>query len=410
MRAIWRGLRNVYRNKTRAGLVVVLLGLSIGVFVTMAQAADRIGDTVTRLEGSVETLLEIRAAGATAMGRGVEPLRSDIAEKVSSVPGVRAVEQYLYVRRVDNSSQYSVSVIAGLEPITGELRVNSHGEVGTPAIVSGRRFNADDKGRNVAVAGTVYARQRGLAVGSTLKLDDISMEIIGIFDSGFVFGDNQVFVPLPIAQELAFEQGFITDKGGVSNIFATARSVGQVSDVEDEIRLRLGDNADVLSGQRNAAIAADSLQRIQSGGVLGALLSLAISALLVLFTMALITRERIREIGVLKALGAPNLTVIRQFVSEAIALSLAGTLVGIALFVAGASFIADRLLGLSSTSLTGLAGGMGSQPASDVVSFTFSASYVGYAFALALALGILGSLYPAYRAARMQPAEALRHE
>lgn len=83
----------------------------------------------------------------------------------------------------------------------------------------------------------------------------------------------------------------------------------------------------------------------------------------------------------------------------------------IALFSARAPFIADRLLGLSATSLTGLAGGMESQPASDVVAFSVSTTYRGYAVALALGLwGILGSLYPTYSAARMQPAEALSHE
>ena len=108
--------------------------------------------------------------------------------------------------------------------------------------------------------------------------------------------------------------------------------------------------------------------------------------------MALATRERIREIGVLKALGAPDLTVIRQFVAEAMALSLAGAVVGSALFAAGGPFIADRLLGLSSASLTGLAGGMGSQPASDVIALSVFTLYLEYGVALALVLGILGSL------------------
>lgn len=417
MRAIYRGLRNVYRSKARAALVVVLLGLSVGVFITMAQAADRISGTTAGLQASVETLIEVRAAGATAMGRGVEPLRGEVVERIRDVPGVRSVEQYLYFRRVDNTQTPSVSVIAGVEPITGTLRVNSHGEVGTPTIVKGRGFDPDDAGKNVAIVGTTYAQQQGVDVGSNLTIGDTSLEVIGVFDAGFVFGNNQVFVPLRVAQEAAFQDldpatgsRYIPDRERVSQIFVTAASVDRVLELERTLREILGTEADVLSGQRNAAIAADALDRIQSGSLLGAALSLGISALLVLFTMTLVTRERTREIGVLKALGAPNTTVIRQFVSEAVAMSLGGVVVGVAVFAAGGSFIADRLLGLSSTYLTGLAGGMGSQPASDIVTFSVSGTYLGYAAALALVLGILGSLYPAYQAARMRPAEALRYE
>jgi len=326
VRAVYRGLRNVYRSKTRAALVIALLGLSIGVFITMAQAADSTGDTASRLESSVETLLEVRAAGATGMGLGVEPLRGDVAEQIRDISGIRSIEQYLYVRQVDNTRKYRISVIAGLAPITGVLRVNSHGEVGTPTVVKGRGFGPQDADQNVAIVGSIYAQQQGLDVGSTLELGGTSLEVIGIFDAGFVFGNNQAFVPLRVAQEMAYQEvdpstglRYIPDRERVSNTFVTAASVGQVGDVEEQLRQRLGDAADVLSGQQNAAIAADELERIRSSSVLGALLSLGISALLVLFTMALITRERTREIGILKALGASNVTVIRQFVGESIA-------------------------------------------------------------------------------------------
>ena len=390
--------------------MAMLLGLSIGVFITMAQVAERTGDTASRLERSVETLLEVRAAGATGMGRGVEPLSGDVIQQVRDIPGLRSIEQYLYVRQVDNTRKYPVSVIAGLAPITGVLRVNSHGEVGTPTIIEGRSFGPDDEDQDVAIVGSIYAQQQGLDVGSNLTLGSTSLEVIGIFDAGFVFGNNQVFVPLGVAQDLAYREDYITDRERVSNTFITAETVGQVQELERRLRERLGDIADVLSSQRNAAIAADELDRIQSGGVLGASLSLGISALLVLFTMALITRERTREIGVLKALGAPNAAVIRQFVAEAVGLSTTGAALGFALFAVGAQFMGDRLLGLSATSLTGLTGAMGSQPASDVVTLSVSVTYLGYAAALALGLGILGSLYPAYSAARMRPADALRHE
>ena len=106
MRAIYRGLRNVYRSKARTALVVVLLGLSTGVFITMAQAADRTGEVASRLEKTVATLIEVRAAGATGMGRGVEPLRGDVAEQIVDVPGIWSIDRYLYFRQVDNTPSH----------------------------------------------------------------------------------------------------------------------------------------------------------------------------------------------------------------------------------------------------------------------------------------------------------------
>ena len=91
-------------------------------------------------------------------------------------------------------------------------------------------------------------------------------------------------------------------------------------------------------------------------------------------------------------------------------LALVGAVLGAALFALGAPVIADRLLGLSGTSLTGIAGGMGAQPASQIISYAFSLTNAVFVALAAIVLGILGSLYPVYTAVGMNPAEALRHE
>ena len=410
MKSILRGFRNSYRSKGRAVLVTLLLGLSVGIVITMLQVSRSVSGNIDELKRNVATLVEVRAAGATAMGRGVEPLREDVAEQVLQVPGIRSVEKYLYVRKVDNTKQFSVSVIAGIEPIISELRVNSHGEVGTPRLTKGRGFNSSDENSLSALVGEVYAEQNNLSVGSAFALGDFSLEVIGIFDSGFVFGNNQVFVPLKVAQELAYAEEYIPSLDRISQVFVTVQSVDKVGSVEEALRNELGDTVDILSGQKNVFIASQGLSSIQSSSFIGALLAFVVAGFVVLFTMVLVTRERTREIGLLKALGASNGDVARQFVAESLALALAGGLLGLAIFAAGAPVIADRILGLSSTSLTGLAGGMGAQAASEVISFFASWDDVGYAILGALFLGVLGSLYPVYRAVVVAPAEALRYE
>jgi len=410
VKSVLRGIRNTYRSKGRAALVIVLLGLSVGIVITMLQVSQSVSANTSELKRNVETLIEVRAAGATAMGRGVEPLAEDVAEPIAQLSGVRSTEKYLYVRQVDNTKRFPVSVIAGLEPITSELRVNSHGEVGTPRVTKGRGFGPADVGKTTALVGEVYAEQNDLDVGSTFLLGDISLEVIGIFDSGFVFGNNQVFAPLKVVQELAYKEDYIPSTDRISQVFVTAQSVDVVDAVERALRNELGESVDVLSGQRNVFLASEGLSSIESSSFIGGLSAFIVAGLVVLFTMVLVTRERTKEIGLLKALGASNFDIARQFVAESMALALMGGLLGLALFAVGASFIADRILGLSSTSLTGIAGGMGAQAASDVITFSISWDDAGYAILGALVLGVLGSLYPVYRALVVTPAEALRYE
>jgi len=405
-----RGVRNSYRSKGRTALVIVLLGLSVGIVITMLQVSRSVSANTDELKSKVATLIEVRAAGATAMGRGVEALREDVAEPIRRLPGVSSTEKYLYVRQVDNTKKFPVSVIAGMDPITSELRVNSHGEVGTPRLTRGRGFNTDDAGRLFALVGQVYAEQNGLGVGSVVILGDSRLEVIGIFDSGFVFGNNQIFVPLKVAQELAYKEEYISSSDRISQVFVTVQSVDRVEAVERALRNELGDAVDVLSGQKNVFIASEGLSSIETSSFIGGLLALVVAGLVVLFTMVLVTRERTKEIGLLKALGASNGHVAGQFVAESLALAFVGGLLGLALFAAGAPFIADRILGLSSTSLTGIAGGMGAQAASEVITFSTSWRDAGYAILGALVLGVMGSLYPVYRAIVVTPAEALRHE
>jgi len=162
VKSVLRGIRNSYRSKGRAVLVIVLLGLSVGIVITMLQVSRSVSANTDLLKRNVETLIEVRAAGATAMGRGVEALREDVAEPIGQLSGVRSFEKYLYVRQVDNTKRFPVSVIAGMEPITSELRVNSHGEVGSPRVTKGRGFGPADAGKTTALVGEVYAEQNDL--------------------------------------------------------------------------------------------------------------------------------------------------------------------------------------------------------------------------------------------------------
>lgn len=418
--ALKRGFRNIYRSEVRAVLVTLLLGLSVAVFLTLTQASAGVGRQARELAATVGTLIEVRAAGATGMGAGVDALPESFFDKVQSVADIALIEPYLYQRYLGETRGGNIAIVIGVR--AGDtLRVASHGEVGDVTIVAGRQFTPDDVGKNLALVGERVAEQFGLTVGSdfvlkakgvaledrpvpNVKVQDLTLKVIGIYQSGFAFGDNQVFIPLDAAQKAYAQEGKIT------HIFVTAASVDKVAQVERDLREAFGFDADVISGQYTAQVFAGTLGGIEANSRRGGLAALAVAGVVVLFTMALVTRERMREIGVLKAIGASDGDVAAQFTAESLALSALGGLVGLILFgLAGSALGSIILQRLGGQLLAVTAMGGGNPVEALVVNFGLSASVIAYALAVVFGLGLLGSLYPVARAVRTRPAEALRY-
>lgn len=408
------GAKNVFREKGRTLVVLLLIAVSVAVFLSMLQTSTAVSQQSQQLSSQFETLIEIRAKGATGMGRGVQPITEDVATEIeeANLEHVTDVEKVLYVRTVNNSREFSVAVIAGVKP-GDTLRVNSHGEVGTPHIINGRNLQPSDRGEPVAVVGKVYAEQRGIEVGDTFTVGNTELRAVGMFSSGFTFGDNQVFVPLTIGQQIG-HQLFPNevDDTTVSKVFL---EIDFVENVEPTVARLEGDvlaeeNVDILTGQNRVDVAAQALRNIRANAFFGSLFALVVAALVVLFTMVLATIERTGEIGVQKAIGASNRDILTQFAAESFSLAVLGSIFGYLLFVVAGDVLATRLLGLSATNLTGQAG-MGAQSAASVVGgFGFTLQTVLYAIFAIVIVAVVGSLYPAYRAVRMRPAEAMRHE
>jgi ABC-type lipoprotein release transport system permease subunit len=420
MNAIRRGVRNLWRAPVRSVLLVVVLALALGVFLTLAQAAQAVGQRTGELAGSYQNLVEVRAAGATGMGVGTDALPAEFFQPARQVQDVAAAEPYLYQRTQDPSQPVPLSIFVGMRP-GDTMRVSSHGEVGDPTMVAGRRLQPEDAGRPAAVIGTVYAQQYGLDVGDTLTLppervklsdraqsnatvDPLELEVVGIFDADFAFGNNQVFLPLQVAQN-AFAQ-----TGKITHVFVAASSAGQVGEVEQGLREVFGDRADVISGQDTAAQFSSTLGSIRTNSLLGAGVSLGVAALVIGFAMALVTTERRTEIGVLKALGASRADLLRQYLAETSALALAGTAAGYAVFWAAGGLFGNLLLGRAAADLPSMTT-FGESPL-QALGIDFGASLASLALAGVgvLALAAVGNLIPVLNTLRLQPAEAIRHE
>lgn len=237
----------------------------IGGLVAVVSAQTFAGEKPTASPGyDVARLIEIRPAGGQVVSPGADVLPEGLVEKVKGVPHVARVEPYLFVGVVDRATPppfSPLSIIAGNFP-GATLRVNCH-NVDTVKIVQGRNFSPGDAAQKVAVVGKAYAEKyappgaKQVSVGATIRIVALAMEmggltaalekatvqVVGVFDSGFRLGDNQVLLPLETAQRL------FGLEGKVSKIFVTVDPPEVRDEVAETLRETLGEEVDVVFPQ-----------------------------------------------------------------------------------------------------------------------------------------------------------------
>lgn len=411
MRIVSLGVRNVYRNQARAALVVLVLGMSIGLFITMMKTSATTQAEARSLKTQAATRIEVNEAGNTSGYAGTVTTAMLPAEvsRLLSLPNVVRVERYLKRQVVDNRRSPPTGVLIGVEP-GATLRLQSMGGfIGSPKILKGRAFGPDDARKAVAIVGKAFAQSRGVQVGDEFVLPgveiergkwiyphavkDLEAQVVGIFGVGVVYADNQVFMPLDVVQQI-----MAVGKDRVSQYIVTVDSAENVSRVAKSLKEALGPSVDVISQDQAALQAANSLEAVSANSKMGAVISAAVGALVVLFTMMLVTRERTREIGILKAFGASSSDVAKLFTAESIALALVGSLLGLLTYIIGGSTLGFIFLGA-----------IGSE-VSTGARYSLAMSELFQALGLALSFGIVGSLYAVFRAVRMRPSDAIRQQ
>ncbi|HQE31218.1 MAG TPA: ABC transporter permease, partial [Propionibacteriaceae bacterium] len=270
-------------------------------------------------------------------------------------------------------------------------------------VTEGRFFTTDDSTRNamVAVLGSTTATNlfgTGYPVGQTFSLNGQSFTVIGVLNTvgQSITGneDDQVVIP---AGTYAVRMATTTNLTNVSMILLSARDQASLTAAQQQA------TATMLNQHRVTAAAPDFSVSSQQAlvntignltGVLTALLSglaaisLIVGGIGVMNIMLVSVTERIREIGLRKALGATPSVIMQQFLVEASALGLMGGALGIGLGVVGANVI-TRIV---------------NQPV------IISPAATLLALTVSLVIGIVAGVYPAYRAARMAPIDALRNE
>jgi len=157
----------------------------------------------------------------------------------------------------------------------------------------------------------------------------------------------------------------------------------------------------------------NNLSQIQNIGLVEITIAFIAASAVILFIMLFSVRERTKEIGTLKAMGASNLTILGQFMFEGVLLSIVAAIVAIAIGMIVAPVLGNLLLPRSvETGKIGSNGfSVGRNPwGYNPISVTITPETMLLGIGAALLLGALGSLYPALKAARTRPAEAMRYD
>lgn len=396
-------LRALRANKLRS--ILTMLGIIIGVAAVIAMVGIGNGATASvtsQIQGLGSNLLIITPGQANSGGvkGGAGSLNSlsmtDIPKIQNAGPAVKAVAPV---------SGKNVQVVYG----AGNTSTNMNGTTADYAEI--RNVNMDrgrfltkqdvDSYARVAVVGpTVVQNLMGDSsaqiVGKIIKLNNVPFQVIGVTasqgSSGFTNNDDMILVPITTAQERLIGNKYLR------TIFVEASTSDMMQTAQDEITTALErahhiqaskpddfsimNQADILSTMQGVTQTLTMLL----GGI--AAISLLVGGIGIMNIMLVSVTERTREIGIRKAIGAKGRDILLQFLIEAVVLSILGGGIGIALGAAGSNLVGKALKLAASVSW-----------ASVLMAFGFSAM-----------IGIIFGVFPARKAAAMDPIEALRYE
>jgi putative ABC transport system permease protein len=381
-------ISNIWRRPLRAALTI--LGIVIGVFAltVMGALAEKLNVLVDGGDEYFRTRIFVFDQGAASgFQASSRPITRDIVERIERIEGVeRATPVLQTLLDPDEIGGFDIpELLTGIEPATWydesvDLRVDA-----------GRLLEADEAG--VTVIGADLAERYDLRVGDAFTMRDRDFEVIGVLERTLTFPDKIAYVPLSDAQQIYVES---VPEAFQERTDELATQIEVFPDDLSEADTVAAAIEDAVSGVRTVTPEQVADQIGQASIVFNliivgaSVIAVIVGGLSVINTMVMTVSERVREIGIKKAVGAPTGAILREFVIEATLLGAIGGIVGLS---AGALLVVVLNAQTSGSGTT---------------VFLLTPMLLLRSFLFATILGALAGIYPALRAARLDPVTALR--
>ena len=465
MGIITRGIKNIYRNKIRNIAVILMLTLSLSFALMMINMDFSSNQRVKIIKERLGTSFSV-----TVNYEYIEELAKKEGDKIYNNPELFLIDESLAedILKVDSVKSVTKSIIGnffskklkqrtvalgtgviehlgGIEEIikvydemsdledpillTGIEDMDMQKWNERYKFVKGNFFKSSDIEQNVAVITDGFAKRNNLDVGSNMVINREKIKVCGIFKDKNKFYIEAIATPFKTAQRL------LGLEGKVSSLFVTVDSLDNVDKTINYINNTLSDGKiDVI---RNEAyeIMLLTINRIKRISKVGMISSFIIGTLVILLIMFIHVRERAREIGILKAIGASNINISAQFLVESITLCTIALILGVVIILSTNQLITVFIFERERFSVLKLENEalfkfeelieskdieeipkevkeeiMNFKEASNLINLkiAFSPQILILAILLTFLLAAIGSIIPAYYISKLRPAEVLR--
>lgn len=369
-------LKNPFRSKSRAILAIIGIGIGIATIIALGAITDGMIASAddTLHAGGCDFTVSGKSEGESSQmaSFGTTTIEDDYIEKIANVKGVSdAIPIYMTVLMTPNSPYFAV---IGMDP--------ADYKVAELSITDGRLYKNNT---NEIIVGKIAAENEEKDVGDTISLDNKEFKIVGIYESGNSMQDQGGFTALNNSQELS------DDDGMISSIYVKVKSGEDVDAVKERIDDKYGENLTTISSLSDLEMVRNMIDMLNGASLAISLLAIIIGAVGIINTMLTSVFERTREIGVLKAVGWSDRKILIMIIGESIVITIVAGIIGSIAGVIGVELLAASNI-------------------MQLLSPVYSVEIFARAFAIALFVGIIGGIYPALKATKLPPTEALRYE
>ena len=393
-------LKNIFRNKSRSILVVIGIAIGVAAVVGLGLVTDTLSEstqnalTAGAADFSVINGTNTGNNGESGSGGGFgneQFVNQTSVGEIQQISGVgSAVGVLRTMTNLNNTNSTSSTSNSGsgsgfggnFRSMTSIIGIDSSSlSMDNIAITNGTVFSNS----NQVIIGQTAAQSLNKTVGDTIIISNQTFKVVGIYETGNFMDDRGIVMSLSELQNLT------GNTGQVSLILVKATNGTNANTLATTIQQKYPNELSTSTSLSGNNRMNNGLQVISSGAWAVSLLAIIIGGIVVIVTMMKAVSERTREIGVLRAIGWSQKRILTMIISESLVLSLIAIVVGLAIAIGIVELITTTHL---------------------LIGFvpSFSALLLLKGIGVALLLGIIGGIYPAYRASRLSPTEALRYE